>query len=712
MSRTLSLIAAVSLALVVVPGAAAADDRRGGDLFRPGAPGIGDPYFPSDGNGGYDARHYGLDVRYNPDTDVLSGVARMRARATQDLSSFNLDFVGLTVRSVRVDGDRAGFARSGQELTITPRHGLREGRTFTTVVRYDGVPKALEDGSGFLATDDGVLVIGEPHVASSWFPVNDHPSDKASYDFDVTVPAGLQAVANGVLQRQRTHGGWTTWTWHAAEPMASYLATASVGEFDLTSYREEGLRFIDAVDPDLFNPTAPHTGRQFLLSQQADSSYKRLTRTISVPAGGATLSYWVNRDTERNWDFTFVEAHTVGADDWTTLPDANGNTRDDTGNSCPFGGWQAIHPFLAHYQTDNGDGTCTPTGTTGSWNAATGASDGEQQWSVDLSDFAGSDVEVSISYASDEVVQGRGVFVDDIEVSTGEGSTSFEDDGDVMDGWTVPGAPAGSPGNDNDWVVGTAADAPPSVGSVVQGSFNREPEIVRFLASNFGPYPFSASGGIVDDLQGVGLALENQTRPIYARDFFTDARSGDAVVVHELAHQWFGDSLTVARWQHIWLNEGFATYAEWLWAEHEGFASVQDTFDEIYNAIPEDDPFWTLTIGDPGPAQLFDNPIYLRGAMTLQQLRLVIGDDDFFRLLRTWAQTRRGGNVTTDEFIALAERISGQDLGALFDTWLFTDTKPVVPAAAAVARAFASGASSGALAGSVIARQDRMRPGR
>jgi aminopeptidase N len=96
----------------------------------------------------------------------------------------------------------------------------------------------------------------------------------------------------------------------------------------------------------------------------------------------------------------------------------------------------------------------------------------------------------------------------------------------------------------------------------------------------------------------------------------------------------------------------------------------------------------------------------------LQQVRLAIGDDDFFRLLRTWAQTRRGGNVTTDEFIALAERISGQDLGALFDTWLFTDTKPVVSAAAAAARAFTSGASPGALARSVVIRQERMRPAR
>lgn len=149
----------------------------------------------------------------------------------------------------------------------------------------------------------------------------------------------------------------------------------------------------------------------------------------------------------------------------------------------------------------------------------------------------------------------------------------------------------------------------------------------------------------------------------------------------------------MARWQHIWLNEGFATYAEWLWDEHEGIRTAQEDFNNFYS-IPEDDPFWTLTIGDPGTDQLFDIPIYWRGAMTLHQLRLRIGDDAFFRLLRTWARTQEGGNVTTPQFIRLAERISGRDLDAFFTTWLFTPSKPVVPtAAAAASRARASAAA-------------------
>ena len=254
-----------------------------------------------------------------------------------------------------------------------------------------------------------------------------------------------------------------------------------------------------------------------------------------------------------------------------------------------------------------------------------------------------------------------------------------------MDGWTVPGAPAGSPGNDNDWIVGTAADVPASEGAIAAGSFARQPEIIDFLGSNFGPYPFSTGGGIVDDVEGLGFALETQTRPVYARDFFTDSFSGDAVVVHEIAHQWYGDSLAVARWQHIWLNEGFATYAEWLWSEDQGLGTAQEVFDFWNEVFPADDPFWNVIIGDPGPDQLFDFAVYIRGAMTLHQLRLAVGDDDFFEIMQTWAADHAGGNVTTDEFIALAESISGQDLGALFDTWLFTAGKPEAAAAAAPA---------------------------
>jgi hypothetical protein len=663
----------VGLVLGVAPATAGATTVH----FGPGAPGIGDPYFPLDGNGGYDVAHYDLDISYEPATDVLRGVATIQATAKQDLSSFNLDLEGLTVRSISVDGRSARWTRNGGELTITPRSGLRKRSEFTTVIAYDGVPLTIGDAeiglSGFIHTDDGTLVAGQPDVAANWYPVNDHPLDKASYTFRITVPRGLQAIANGELENVDERGRWVTWEWDAREPMASYLATATIGEFDIKAYRADGIKFLDAIDPDLLESPKPHSGKQFAISQIGEPSYKRLLHKLTVPARGARLSFWIARDTEPAWDNVFIEAHTVGADDWTTLPDANGHTSQDPGAACVETG---LHPFLEHYVSPDADGACTPKGSTGVWWAASGESDGYELWSVDLSAYANKTIEVALSHVSDDLYQYAGVEVDDISVSTGQGSTSFERDNDPFDGWTIAGAPDGSAPNPNDWILGNASNTPLTRGQAAAADFKREPEILRFLAGLFGPYPFSAAGGIVDDADGLGFALENQTRPIYSKVFW-DVRSEptDSVVVHELAHQWTGDSLALSAWKHIWLNEGFASYTEWLWSEREGRATAQDYFD-FYAGTPADDPFWSLTIGDPGPDLLFEIPVYDRGAMTLHALRLQIGDPAFFRLLREWVRSNTGGNVAIPQFIALAERISHQDLDGFFNTWLFTPAKP------------------------------------
>ena len=212
------------------------------------------------------------------------------------------------------------------------------------------------------------LVAGQPHGAAGWFPVNDHPRDKAAYTFRVTVPAGLEAVANGVLaSRDARNGGWTTWIWNAPEPMASYLATATSASSTSTRTARAASRYWDAVDPDLFDAPAPRApATQFAISQAADSSYKRLSRTISVPAGGAQLSFWVNRDTEQDWDFFFVEAHTPGHDDWTTLPDANGHTSQDTGYVLPVLGSSSTRSSRTTRPTTATARAHRP-GTTGEW---------------------------------------------------------------------------------------------------------------------------------------------------------------------------------------------------------------------------------------------------------------------------------------------------------------------------------------------------------
>jgi aminopeptidase N len=485
-----AFVVAVIAALVVGgPGVAGAQQGRpaggsgGSTACMPGAPGVGDAYYPTYGNGGYDVDHYELDIAYDPATDVLEGDAAINAKATQALCSFNLDLVGLTVRSVDVDNRPATWSRSGQELVITPERPLRPGKRFKVEVTYDGVPvefviPGFGIPAGFMTTPDGVTVAGQPEVATAWFPVNDHPVDKASYSFDVTVPDGYEVVANGLLRgRDHRRNGSTTWRWEAREPMASYLATIDVGFWDVNRGRTaSGLPFYDAVD------------------------------------------------------------------------------------SAITGGLRAE----------------------------------------------------------------------------------------------------------------------------IDSSLARQGEILGVLSDAFGPYPFGTVGGIVDSQDDLFFALETQTRPVYSMFFWLDGEgnpaNGDFVVVHELAHQWFGDDVALARWQDIWLNEGFATYAEWLWEEHEGRATPEEIFQATYDAIPADDAFWSVVIGDPGIDLLFDNAIYVRGAMTLQALRNEVGDDAFWAIIRGWAAAKSGGNATTDEFITFAEQVSGQQLDELFDTWLFTPSKPVLSA--------------------------------
>lgn len=202
------------------------------------------------------------------------------------------------------------------------------------------------------------------------------------------------------------------------------------------------------------------------------------------------------------------------------------------------------------------------------------------------------------------------------------------------------------------------------------GALDRLPEIIRTQEKWFGPYPFSAAGGVVDDAT-VGYALETQTRP-----FYPIGGADISTVVHETAHQWYGDSVGLTDWHDIWLNEGFATYAEWLWDGAHGGDTPQEHFDALY-AEPADSGLWSpapRTFTD--PADLFGEPVYNRGAMTLQALRVRIGSKDFFTLLRRWAAQHRDGTVRNGQFVRLAEKVSGKELSGFFRTWLEIPKKP------------------------------------
>ncbi len=464
--RTLAIAAGAFL--VVVPSAM-------GQQYVAGSDGSGDPFFPKAGNGGYDVSHYSLTLDYDQPANFLSGTAVIEATATQNLRRFNLDLRDFyAISELTVNGAPAQFARPGaQEVQINPATNLDAGTPFTVEVEYAGKPKAIKDPDksieGWVPTDDGAYVVNEPQGSPGWYPVNDSPRDKATFEFAITVPAGREALANGELISQTTTDGKTTWRWADDAPMAPYLATATNGDFQTDFYTDtNGLNFYDGVDPN--------------------------TRRLIADPPNPTLAF------------------------------------------------ERLDP---------------------------------------------------------------------------------------------------------------------------------QPEITAFFSGLYGPYPFTSGGGLVDWAPEVGYALESQTRTNYNRI------PSATTVVHEVAHQWFGNAVTPEVWPDIWLNEGFATFSEWIYAEMHGGPSAADTFDDVYETPADDEDLWfPAPAALHHPSQLFHTPVYDRGAMTLQALREKIGDEDFFNILRTWYADNKYGNVTTAEFIDLAEEISGQNLDQFFQVWLFEEGKP------------------------------------
>jgi aminopeptidase N len=439
-----------------------------------GALSLGDSRYPNLGNGGYDVTNYDIDLTFDPDANTLSGRVAIAATSTATLRSYSLDFLGYEIHTVEVDGMPAAFARRDGKLIVEAPEIIAAGDSFTTVVGYAGSPTPITSAAlpfqvGWLTDSTGVAyVIGEPDGGRSWLPLNDHPSDKATYTFMLTVPEPLTAAANGKLVERVTDLGWSTWVWESGDPMASYLATVIIGDLEI-------------VD----DPAA--------------------TTTAGVPI-----------------------RHVLPAD-------------------------------LA---------------------------------------------------------------------------------------------------------------ATPPVGLARQG------EMIAFFETLLGPYPFAAYGiAVVDNFEA---ALENQTLSIFGRSFVDLPQLFETVLAHELAHQWFGNLVTPADWGDIWLNEGFATYAEWLWLEHtRGRAALQATVAgtraqmALAPLLPPP--------GNPPADDLFNASVYQWGALVLHALRTEVGDAAFFEILQVYVDTYRNGNATTEDFIGVAETVSGSNLTDLFDTWLYSETVPELP---------------------------------
>jgi aminopeptidase N len=466
--RSIVLTAALSAVVALALPATAGQASR--PFAVDGSPSLGDDYYPTYGNSGYDVTHYDLRLKYTPATDALQGTATLLTRPLLDLTTFYLDFA-LKPSSIVVNGAPATFTQSGSKVHVVPAATLKTGSLSTVVVKYAGIPsKVSVDGQTYwVRTADGAVAVGEPEIAAWWFPSNDHPSDKATFDISVAVPTGTEVLSNGTYTaRPDQLPGWTRWNWRSTKPMATYLAFVAIGQYEI---------------------------------------------------------------------------------DQSTAP-----------NGLP-------------------------------------------------------------------VINAYG--------------------------------------------EGLGANGP-----AARASIERTAETIDFESSQFGPYPFEAEGGVVPNAP-LGFALENQTRPVYSSAFFRRGSNG-YVVAHELAHEWYGDSVAVAQWRHVWLNEGFASYAEWLWSEHEGEGTPQELFAATVAAHPADDPFWQVAPADPGVAELFGDAVYDRGAMTLQALRNTVGDETFFAILKKWAADRQYGNGTTEEFINLSKSLSGKPLDALFNAWLYAKAKPTI----------------------------------
>jgi aminopeptidase N len=470
-SRGGRLAASALLLLLVIPAVTGCD----GDDPLAGSISAGDPYFPAAGNGGYDVASYDISLKIDPVSGSVNGTTAMQARTTQALGSFSLDFHGLEVTSVEMDGQAAAYQREGQELIVACPEELGAGEAFSTEISYSGIPEPLTDAEplsvGWQREGDDIYTLDEPIGAATWFPANDHPSDKATYLFHLTVPVPYMAVAGGVLLDTEVQGTDRTYVWEMRQPCASYLAAVAIGKYTLSE------------------------------------------------------------------------------------------------NIAPNG--------------------------------------------VPLRDYLA------------------------IEVAE-EAETAFA----------------------------------------------RTGEVLAYYADLFGPYPFDAYGVVVSGAV-TGAAMENQSLSLFGRDVLekrmSDAHLGVVYLSHELAHQWFGNSVTIARWDDIWLNEGFATYASWLWLEHDlGPEALNAMVEESLGMLDQDCP----PPGDPGPEQLFGVSTYRRGALTLHALRLTVGDEIFFRILRGWASRHQYGNATTQDFITLAEEMAGDagaDLDELFDEWLYGGGVPELP---------------------------------
>jgi aminopeptidase N len=441
-----------------------------------------DEFFPEFGNNGYDVQRYDLDLDVDQERHYLDGEALLTIRATSNLREFSLDLSGLEVTQVKVDGVAARFSQDPGKLRVRPASAVAKGRKFTVWVAYGGVPRPIPDptaedpssipGLGWTNWERTSYVVSEPVGAGTWYPVNDEPTDKASYRIAVTVDKPYTAVANGVPVSVTDLGARRRFLWEQAQPMASYLAITDIDEY--------------------------------LLDQRQA---------------------------------------------------ANG-------------------VVIRTYYTDD-----------------------------------------------------------------------------------------------------TPADA--------LEALRQTPAMMAYFDELVGPYPFDGYGAVIVRDPGLTYALETQAMSTFEKDDVDEL-----TVVHELAHQWFGDAVTVAEWRDLWLAEGFATYAEFQWEHRADRPGLEAAMRDLYAYVAENQVGPAVVSR---PQDLFADNTYYRGALALHALRLDVGDGDFLKTVRAFYRTYRDKNATSADFIATAVRATGKpSVRRLLRAWLYEEAVPPLPgaeAAVAVARA-------------------------
>lgn len=551
MRKRVLLIVMTVLALTV--GITSAQDANAG------ADGVGDKLYPQSGNGGYDVQSYDIQITWSNVTGSIDAHTTIKSVATQDLSAFNLDFFGFSILGVTVDGKGAPFTRKETELTVTA--AIAKGKTFETVVNYSGVPSQVPNSvtNGWYAANDRVIVLSEPVGAQGWFPSNDHPSDKALFTYEISVPKNYEVAANGVPDKPVTSGDLTTYGFHINEPMATYLATVNIGKY----------KTVDQTGPNKL-PIVNYFPPDFTDAQKAFTRQPEILQFLSDSFGP--------------YPFDIAGGIVVNQDLGVALET---QTR-------PIYGTDATELVVVHELTHQwfGDSVSVKT-----W---------DQIW----------------------LNEGFATFAELLWIEHDQGKAAFE--------------------------------------AAVRQRYDGLQGIYRFSRDEM--IGLLSSGQIPD----VVLASDKIGQILH---LLLDSAASKADIDKVIA-------VLPASGTSV---KQLADLASMIPFKGELTLKVFDFYK--FNAIvtgqtlPDDAEAQTTPV-QRGPADvqspdnMFNSNVYQRGGLTLQALRVKLGDEAFFKVMKTYASDFAGKNVTTADFTALAETVSGQDLKAFFQRWLYDQPLP------------------------------------